>query len=426
MDIEKDIDSITLDFLFKRLKHSVSQYDILKWLTNFDDKDVSLAIDILQNITVYTTHEIEEVFQEKLSEILRSVPAAENIVILPIGDFGKSGSMMAYLVKKTDVFRINPRRIQLISKESEICLLPSNVSTLVLIDDFIGSGQSTIKYLQGPINCKLGRFSQKYLMAVAGIDVGIEKLRSEFTDIKIPGSNIFKKAFSRDSSYFGYRRAGLPHRVMAHKYGCRLTRPTRLKSGGEKHLNALGFDNSQGLVAFTYGSPNNALPIIWSGPRDGASWHPLIPRLNHHKIQAARELRKKILFELSLFREFGSENLRSEFSSYHVERGIRSFSSVNHIDFSIYAIIKLSREGFSNFHICQKLGITDMDFKRYLIEGKKRGIFDKRGNITVNGLELYRDAKKCIKNSMKTHYEYDFKYNIQEVNYIPKKFNGRS
>jgi hypothetical protein len=126
-------------------------------------------------------------------------------------------------------------------------------------------------------------------------------------------------------------------------------------------------------------------------------------------------------------KEFGSKNLRDSFFSLEIKKGNKTFTSVNRIDFSIYSIIKLSRAGFVPINICQKLGIMYKDYEEYLQKGKERGIFKDYNNLSLFGLELYSNAKKCIEDKMKS-FEYESKehYTIRQLSYLPKKFNGRS
>ena len=64
MALNINIDNITLDILSTRLKNQVSQLDILKWLGNFEKHETELAIDIIKNLTIYTSFEIEEILNQ--------------------------------------------------------------------------------------------------------------------------------------------------------------------------------------------------------------------------------------------------------------------------------------------------------------------------------------------------------------------------
>lgn len=265
-----------------------------------------------------------------------------------------------------------------------------------------------------------------FFTGVAGLTVGVNRVLKSIPNVVISKSNIFLKAFSPDGSYFGYR-SYFEHRNLAYKYGRLLTAPRRLKNGNNKHIHALGHENSQALVSFAYGTPNNTLPIIYSTGNDSLKWTPLIPRFSQDKISVARDFRKSISHELSILREFGSDNILDNFFSLKVKKANKTFTTVNHIDFSIYAIIKLKRNGLGEANICHRLGITYSDYEGYIKQGVQRGIFDQDAELTIFGLELFGEARKCISLRKKSiSYEARNTFKVRNVNYIPKIFNGRS
>ncbi len=422
MALNVDIDNVTLDIISTRLKNVVSPLDILKWLANFEKSEVNIAIDIASNMTVFTTFEIEEVLNACISEIYKSIEQNERLVIHPVGEFGKSGSMIAYFFQKIAFYKRYHNRIILAPDLVNFKCLPKFQYHLILLDDFVGSGNTVIQHLAA-INDELHKFDVVRFIGIAGMETGVEKITPYFNEVLIPSSNVFKKAFSSKSSIFGYRKYDGP-RELSFKYGQRLTSPKKKKDGSDKYSDALGYENSQALVSFSYGSPNNTLPIIWCNKN---GWQPLIPRFSVDKISAARDIRKNISYELSILKEFGSENIKDNFFSLQIKKGSKVFSSVDRIDFSIYAIIKLSRAGFLPINICQKLGLSDKDYEECLTKGKERGIFEKGNKLTLFGLELFRDAKKCIERKRK-NLEFESKdiFAIRNINYLPKKFNGKS
>jgi len=426
MTLDIEIDNLTLDILSARLKNVVSPLDILKWLSNFEKNETKMAIDFLSNMTVYSTFEIEEILNQNFITITTKLDKETKFIVHPVGKFGKSGSMIAYFFQKTDFFKSHKSRISLLASLDNLQLNPQTKYVLVLLDDFVGSGKTIETYLLRSINTKLGLFDKLIFTGVAGMENGVNRIKPYFSKIEIPKSNIFSKAFSSEASYFGYRKY-LKHRELAFRYGVRLTNPIKLKNGNDKFIHALGYENSQALVSFSYGSPNNTLPIIYSNGSGKTKWIPLIPRFSSDKIYVARDFRKIISHELSILREFGNELIRNNFFSLKVKKGNKIFTSVNHIDFSIYSIIKLSREGFTPIRICQRLGILYSDYENYLHLGKKRGIFSDSDKLTLFGLELFQEARKCIsqrKNNI--NYENSDPYTIRSLEYIPKTFNGRS
>ena len=67
------------------------------------------------------------------------------------------------------------------------------------------------------------------------------------------------------------------------------------------------------------------------------------------------------------------------------------------------------------------------DYEQILEIGNQRGLFNQGNNLTLFGLELYQDAKKCIK-IKKRSFEYESAdyFAVKKINYIPRKFNGKS
>lgn len=433
MRLNIDIDNITLDILTARLKNIVKPLDIIKWLGNFEPKDLDYAKDIISNLTVYSTNEIEEILNDSFGALFEGMGNNERIIVLPTGEFGKSGSMVTYFFQKTTFYkkRSNKSKIELLPSLENIEFLKDMKYTLVLLDDFVGSGNTIETFYIDNIEKTKEHFEKIFFVGIAGMEYGIKRISQLFNEVKIPKSNIFRSAFSSKGSCFGYRKYS-KHREFAHDYGKKLTSPSKDKKGkllkdskgNLKFIDALGFENTQALVSFAYGSPNNTLPIIWANKN---GWFPLIPRYSVDKISAARNFRKNILHELSILKEFGSQNIKDNFFSLAIKKGKKTFSSVNRIDFSIYSIIKLTRAGFGSITICQKLGILYKDYEDYLQKGKERGIFEIDNKLTLFGLELYSDAKRCIENRKKSfEFESTDHYSIRQLNYLPKKFNGRS
>lgn len=301
MSFKVNIDSVTLDVISARLKGVVSPYNILQWLANFKESEIKLAIGLLKNLTVFTAGEIEEIYHKGLYEIVRTVPQDQKVAVLPVGVFGKSGSMMTYSLRKTNAYKSNFTRITLCPTSEDLSTLSEDHTCLVLLDDFVGTGKSVADYFQSDVEPYTRQFKQICFLGVAGMIAGKREIEPLFTQLYIPEENIYMKAFSADASYFGYRNH-IAYRELAFDYGCKLTKPVGLKSGGQKYMNALGFGNSQALVSFFYGSPNNTLPVFWQGDFGKTKWFPLIPRFSNHKIALARAFRKKLSFELSLFK----------------------------------------------------------------------------------------------------------------------------
>ena len=79
------------------------------------------------------------------------------------------------------------------------------IYNLVLLDDFVGSGNTVSEYLDNHIKPISKQFKDINFIGIAAMKLGYQKLKEQFNHIEIPDSNIFKKAFSSEASFFGYR-----------------------------------------------------------------------------------------------------------------------------------------------------------------------------------------------------------------------------
>src|SRR5690606_4446474 len=109
----------------------------------------------------------------------------------------------------------------------------------------IGTGSSFISFFNEKISTHKDKFNEIHFIGIAGMDFGLRIIKP-YATVHIPKSNIFKKAFSSEASYFGYRNYGR-HREFCYEHGSKLVAPKKSKS--EKD-NVLGYGNSQSLVSF--------------------------------------------------------------------------------------------------------------------------------------------------------------------------------
>ena len=425
MNLNFDIDNTTLQILESRLKNTVTQLDIIKWLNNFESFERKMAIDIAMNLSIFNTFEVEQILDTSFQDAFSRIDKKERIIVLPVGDFGKSGSMIAYFFQKTPFFRRyqDSPKVQLVSHLNNTEFEVGFDYILVLIDDFAGSGQSIKTFYQDELATLNNNFKETHFIGIASMRKAKVFLKTFIDKVHIPESNVYKRAFGRDSHYFGYRNYG-DYREFCYRYGEKLTKLETLKNGTKKYIHALGFKNSQALISFSYGSPNNTLPIIWSSKN---GWTPLIPRFSKDKMSISKKFRKSLSYELSLLKEFSSDDVKREFFTLEIEGVTNSFKAVSKIDFSIYGIIKLKRNGHKAPTICQKLGILSSDYDEMIAIAIQRNLLDQNENLTIYGLKVYQDAKKTIKNkNQEIEYNKADYFAFKEINYKPKQFNGRS
>src|SRR5690606_32236323 len=102
------------------------------------------------------------------------------------------GSMISYFFQKTNVSK--NKRIHFKSCLDNI-EDSSTPYSLVIIDDFIGTGSSFISFFNEKISTHKDKFNEIHFIGIAGMDFGLRIIKP-YATVHIPKSNIFKKAFS--------------------------------------------------------------------------------------------------------------------------------------------------------------------------------------------------------------------------------------
>lgn len=67
MDYNKAIESLSFKFCL-----SVSQYDIFRWLRNFDESEWDMALNILDKVVYYSSDRIDETLECQIRNIINA------------------------------------------------------------------------------------------------------------------------------------------------------------------------------------------------------------------------------------------------------------------------------------------------------------------------------------------------------------------
>ncbi len=421
MIINEDQKNRIEDFISYKLENSTTITEVRNWLENFDEEDYDKALAVFENIEYFSTYKAVKNYNEKIKIILDKYKT-KNIVFIPIGAAGKSGAAMVYYVKQAPITkdRRYKRQYHYIrsKKELELVTIPKTNVLIVLVDDFLGSGQTAYDFIKGTkkeigLNHYLKLFDENTPICILSIVVmadAIKKLKSIVEEEYILGERRHK-SFSSNRSVFGYRPKMIPVREFCYKYG------KRMQISKKKRL---GYDNSQALTVFSHTTPNNTLPIIWmsksyiyKGIRK--EWIPLFPRFGKDKIAKAALFRKENWLLLNSFtnaRIQGFEDPKSE--------------KDRKISFMLIGVIGLIRKNRSVPIICQIMGITLDDYGFYISEGQKRGLFLDSGSLSSRGKWVYDEWRLhlLLKAEFK-RYKNAPKFN-QDILYVPKIFRGKT
>jgi hypothetical protein len=414
----------------------ISPLRFLRWLDNFEKQDWNKALTIAEKITYVSEEEIYAQYKHHLEKLFESVDSNNQIFLLPsksidvTSGIGKSSQLMTYYLKKVIenlpeelVKRITFLSNSSIGKKFEKKLQKNAV--LVVFDDYVGGGLQIANFIKNVI---LKNYKQYYstLNSTYILSLFVSENGETFLSSELPSWNIIsqprKKAFSRRGSVFGYEPRMKEIREFSHKYGKQFFIWSYDKNRNKKKVSiALGYNNSQELISFCYRTPNNTLPIIWSGANN---WYPLFPRFANDIISEAKQFRKETTFLL--------HKAKLIFKNKHVlitgipEDSNKSNSFITQNDVLLLCVMRLKKNGANLSSICQKLDIRLYDYEEILKDGINRKLLNKNGNITIEGTTEYNYIKNLKNKYDSDHYwKYNFK-NPNNVLYIPKKFNGRT
>lgn len=399
-------DVTKIEQMVARFENRVSFQDILHWLTNFNETDREIALSLLNYLNFYTSERILSSLATSLEKIKALYP--KNVRFLPVRKInkeqknihtgGQSGGMIAYYVRKAiEVNRLDKKYF--VINENELIRYKNKRKTyyFFLVDDFSGSGDTIIDYYnfikdQIPSHFTVGVLTIGYMeQARLRFDKCFthcfgEKIVPIFNEIK--GLSWLNTYSNREYMLF------------ARTYGDKLFRES------EGNISAMGYKQSQALLAFEYGTPDNTLPIIWASPNEGAKspWFPIFPRNSVDRIDKYLQNKRYIYRWIA----YASEaHLFNQSSRRYTADNIRNFLT----------LLLLSNHK-SEVVICNTLAIGSAEFEDIVAQCRYAHLLDEVNHLTAQGelfIRRYKNDEQSVKN-----------LRMYESSYIPHTFNGIS
>lgn len=406
-EIEKRIE----DIVSVRFYNQITPYDVIRWLFNFDDEDVELAVQLLEHVVFLRDDDVKG----RLYEQVMKLPKNRTKHIVPLGKPGKSGAAISYwihgLMKRNDLQSMNfHSSVEAFISYRNSVEWETLKDVVVYVDDFIGSGGSVVTALSleekivRPEVLSDASSGRLYVVAAIVMDNGYSKITKDISGAVILGDSHYK-GFDPHKKVFGSYFKTKAVREMCYKYG------EQLYKGWP-----LGFENTQSLVLMQHSSPNNTIPVLWSDNQyQGRNWNPLMPRNNLLKIERAYTDRNSVYRWLSCLKKIfvgGSES---------VDFGLLFTKSNFNLVFILICLIRRKSEAF----IYNAMGISFVEMERLWQEGMDKGIWDSKHNPTSLALNEYQDAMKRYK-ILRDEGRQEFSLILDEKDniYIPETFRG--
>lgn len=218
---------------------------------------------ILSEFVLFSATDIRRLFKESVEE--NADIFNDKCYYCSFGDPGKSGGVVLYEFKKA-----LPQFSSKVIEISQIPKLPSQ-SNIVFLDDILGTGRQSEKYITTRLNMLLNPSHNAYLLTLCATPQGIERITAN-TNVDV------KCAIQLTKDKYQYCSEE-----------CRIfneNEKSRLAEINNQLDTNHHFDYDLGLlVGFYYTIPNNTMPCIWKDGYEHSSssgrrekWFALLPR----------------------------------------------------------------------------------------------------------------------------------------------------
>jgi len=285
---DKEIYNLIINYNKYIWEERLSKEGIVEWFKNFRgnvidvDKEQEIALDLLSNFVYYNEDELKYLCrnsfimfkQAKIKDFLSEGYLMKDVELLfeefldkckftHIGRPSESGCYMLYHFRHVNSLSL----ARFLERWNEITV---NIESLILVDDFLGTGDTAIRFWSSPIIQEIIKNYSSlkfYYIVLIALERGMKEVEKN-TNLKVICPQIFDeehRVFSDRSFVFPEKGKRDLARQICEKYGGNLE--------GKKY--ALGYKDSEALLGLHHNIPNNTLPIIWS---DKKGWFPLFHR----------------------------------------------------------------------------------------------------------------------------------------------------
>ncbi|MDR6734910.1 hypothetical protein [Sphingobacterium sp. 2149] len=408
--IDKEFDDVfhkdieTLSHKFDQVR---SKKHILKWINNFDEDNKIYALDLLGSLTYISQEDVRSQCASIMREILELSKSHLHIYMIPIGNYGKSSSLIAYYLRKTNAFKEleDIKKISFLENESLLeTLIFYKGDKIIFYDDFFGTGYSLIKDLR-----KYGKHSNKSFVKTldSAEAYGLFYMKQCLENLKASNYSISMHAhlhhpiFGKSPRFFENDFITVKYKAISQNVAEKKGLFTTLRN---KY--SLGYKNSEAFISFAHTTPNNTLPIIWSNK---AKWFPIFGATDDILFNILKE-KKMVMAKLALDNKF-SITFDQSFEG--------KFQLTNYL---LFGIIYCIDKKWAEPRIMTLLGMDLQTFDLILEIGKNKKLISENNGLTLTakGLEFLKEINFQILESK----NYKKIPTTLKKDYIAKEFSG--
>lgn len=226
----------------------VSNEQISKWLSQFENDEVSIIVKLLENFQFFSTKKIREQCKNLYIKIQQQYKDTDlDFLFVPFGRTAKSSSIISYYFRDTN--QIPDEKFRSFEELTSINL---DDKIIVFLDDLLASGHQAFHYIS-KIHSKIP--NKLCLAVLVACEQGVEYL-FEKSNVDIIYSFDIKRIDSpldENSIIFPNQHEREKAKAIIIKYGKKGT-----------YLNPFGYAGTSLLLGFDYNTPDNTFPLFWS------------------------------------------------------------------------------------------------------------------------------------------------------------------
>jgi hypothetical protein len=225
----------------------MSEVRVLRWLEQFPDEDLPLAVQVIRSVKYYNTVNLRlmtrQLFQIAVNELREQ--GYRHLVFVPVGDPGSGSSIVARVLR--DLVRGTRHRMLSMVDLSKV--ERGAIDAIIFLDDFSGTGMKLEKWWETvePMIRPIDRAVFVGLLVLN--DQARQRIEQFARVLAVEELDNAQNIFTNDNHAFSHRQKA---RLLGHcqRTGC----------GVEFER---GFGRCGLLLAFKHGCPNNSLPVLW-------------------------------------------------------------------------------------------------------------------------------------------------------------------
>ncbi|MGA7699319.1 MAG: phosphoribosyltransferase, partial [Thermoguttaceae bacterium] len=258
--------------LFSAYRHAVGERAIQDWLQQFAAEEQGIAGRVLDCVEFFSQNQIDDAFRVVLSHLNgwnsdATKRRGQWRFVAYSSSAGESGDSMLHKFRNANNLAGSRHNHLFIHRSDIMRQRLGREDTVVLIDDFVGTGeQACDSWTKAYFGELLAEVGQVYLVVVAACKQGVQRL-AEKTEIEVISHVLLDDAEDVFSDSCAHFTSSEKQTLLSY---CTKANPRLPRGRGACGL----------LIVFAHTCPNNSIPVLHARNR---RWKGLFPRYNRQE-----------------------------------------------------------------------------------------------------------------------------------------------